>query len=458
MKKNVIFWVGVKNQQYLEKYGGWEWMDISRKTWEYWCKKHDVIFFPFEKPIDDDLVRYRINWQKSIYCFDLLDEAGIDYDQIFLVDATCMAKWDMPNIFELTDHKFTAWREMDNLNWVYQSIRGYKDFFDDYNFNVEKYFSSGVIIFNKSHKHIFKEFKKLYLDNVDKFVELQDKTVRKGTEQTPLNYWLQKNNVDMNLDLPFSYKLTHIHRKEMFGYNWQLEEDHTPFFIKYGYNWVFNGIPKDQRTDVMTQIWELVKHNYEKNSTIEFLLESIGEDKHTNPTTTSNKFKTDVWNFFKDFKDKICIEFGTHKGQTTKVLSHCFKKVYTINISDESLATARMLNVGIGNIEYVPFDLYSTEILDIDDASVFMIDAGHKYLNVVSDINRCLSMSSGDSCYIIFDDYGLDKHVGDVKKAIDEFIDNNKIELVKKIGLQKGQTLGENVFEDDEGLICRIVK
>ena len=69
--KNVIFWVGVKNQTYSEKYGGWDWMDISRKTWEYWCKKHDVIFFPFEKPIDEDLVRFRINWQKSIYCFDL---------------------------------------------------------------------------------------------------------------------------------------------------------------------------------------------------------------------------------------------------------------------------------------------------------------------------------------------------------------------------------------------------
>ena len=76
--KNVIFWVGVKNQTYSEKYGGWDWMDISRKTWEYWCKKHDVIFFPFEKPINDDLVNYRINWQKSIYCFDLLDEVGID--------------------------------------------------------------------------------------------------------------------------------------------------------------------------------------------------------------------------------------------------------------------------------------------------------------------------------------------------------------------------------------------
>ena len=41
--KNVIFWVGVKNQTYSEKYGGWDWMDISRKTWEYWCEKHDVI-------------------------------------------------------------------------------------------------------------------------------------------------------------------------------------------------------------------------------------------------------------------------------------------------------------------------------------------------------------------------------------------------------------------------------
>ena len=29
--KNVIFWVGVKNQTYSEKYGGWEWMDISKR-------------------------------------------------------------------------------------------------------------------------------------------------------------------------------------------------------------------------------------------------------------------------------------------------------------------------------------------------------------------------------------------------------------------------------------------
>ena len=261
MKKNVVFWVGVKNKQYSEKYGGWEWMDITRKSWEYWCKKHDVIFFPMEKPINDDLVNYRINWQKSIYCFDLLDEAGIDYDQIFLVDASCMVKWNMPNVFELTDHKFTAWRETDNLNWVYDSIKGYEDFFSC-EINKDDYFSSGVIIFNKSHRDVFLSFKDLYHRCMADFVEFQDKLVRKGTEQTPLNYWLQMNHVDMNLELPFVYKLTHIHRKEMFHYNWQLNEDKTPYFIKYGYNWVFNGIPKNQRTEIMTQTWDLVKDNY----------------------------------------------------------------------------------------------------------------------------------------------------------------------------------------------------
>ena len=39
--KNVIFWTGIKNNSpnMVEKYGGYDWMDISKKSWEYWCKK-----------------------------------------------------------------------------------------------------------------------------------------------------------------------------------------------------------------------------------------------------------------------------------------------------------------------------------------------------------------------------------------------------------------------------------
>ena len=48
----------------------------------------------------------------------------------------------------------------------------------------------------------------------------------------------------------------------MFGYNWQLEEDKTPYFIKYGHVWGFSGLPKNQRTEVISQTWDLVKDNY----------------------------------------------------------------------------------------------------------------------------------------------------------------------------------------------------
>tara|TARA_R100001129_G_scaffold17544_2_gene11323 strand:- start:79 stop:1344 length:1266 start_codon:yes stop_codon:yes gene_type:complete len=421
-------------------------MDISRKTWEYWCKKHDVIFFPFEKPIDDDLVNYRINWQKSIYCFDLLDEAGIDYDQIFLVDATCMVKWDMPNIFELTDNKFTAWRETDNLNWVYDSVRGYEEFFS-YKLNKHNYFSSGVIIFNKSHKDIFLDFKDLYLNNTEEFVELQDKTVRKGTEQTPLNYWVQKNNVELNLDLPFSYKLTHIHRKDMFKPNWQLNEDSTPFFIKYGYNWVFNGIPKNQRTEVMSQTWGFVKDNYDEDY---FLNRVVHKDKWCK--TTSRKFKEDVLRIFRDRKMDNCIEIGSCRGDTTRVLSECFKKVYSFEQSSDNITYIKERCSDVDNVEISQADVYDSNF-EIPDVSVAFIDAGHSTELVKKDISRFLNKNP--NMVLVFDDYGQkDKSI---KKAILE----TGVKISRHIGEYNGfkfnRINGEEVtMIGREGVICNL--
>ena len=446
MSKNVVFWVGVKNEEYSEKYGGWEWMDISRKTWEYWCKKHDVIFFPFEKPIDEDLVRFRINWQKSIYCFDLLDKAGIDYDQIFLVDATCMVKWDMPNVFKLTDHKFTAWRETDNLNWVYDSITGYQDFFS-YKLNKYDYFSSGVIIFNKKHRDMFLEFKDLYLNNVDKFVELQDKIVRKGTEQTPLNYWVQKNNIELNLDLPLIYKLTHIHRKDMFSYNWQLNEDNTPFFIKYGYNWVFNGIPKDQRTEVMSQVWDYIKHQYDDD----FVLNKIN-NKGENKNTTSRKFKEDILRVFgSDYKDKTMLELGCHQGNTTRVYSECFGKVIAVERSSDNVMVAKENCKDVDNVEFIVADVYDN--FDIPQSDVVSIDAGHTYEEVCYDIDRVKEKLGNVT--LIFDDYGHEGRT--VRNAIDKKISDGVMSLMTYIGEDKGFVASnDKVFIGKEGVICNV--
>ena len=262
MKKNVIYWIGINNPKLSEKYNNFEYFEYSKNTWKYWCKKNDCILIEFNSPVESDMFKFRVNWQKAIFVFDELERKGIDYDQICLVDSSCMIKWDAPNFFELTDRKFVGWVDNDNMKWIYDSIQGYKEFFGGFKLDQSRYISSGFIIFNEIHKNFFQSFKQLYYDNVNEFCELQDKIVKKGTEQTPLNYWLQINNIETKLDLPIAFKLTHLHRKEMFNHNWQLNEDKTPFFIKYGYNWIFNGIPKDQRNNVMRQTWDLVKHNY----------------------------------------------------------------------------------------------------------------------------------------------------------------------------------------------------
>jgi len=261
MSKNVVFWTGIKNESLSAKYGGFEWMDYSKQSWQYWCNKNNVELVTFEEPYTDINI-HRANWQKAVHCWDILDERGIDAENVFLVDASSMVHWNAPNIFDQIDHRLVAWNDLDNLKWVYDSIEGYKSFFD-YELDNSKYVNSGVIIFNKSHKEFFKSFKNLYYDNSENFIILQDKHVRKGTEQTPFNYWLQMQGVELNLDMPVTWKLTHLHRKQMLGHNWQIGSDKTPFFIKHGYLWFFTGFEKMQRTQLMTQVWNSIKGMYE---------------------------------------------------------------------------------------------------------------------------------------------------------------------------------------------------
>jgi len=261
MKTNVVFWTGIKNQNLSTKYGGFDWMDYSKQSWQYWCDKNNVKLVTFEQPYTDPSI-HRANWQKAVHCWDILDKRYIDADNVFLVDASSIVKWNAPNIFDSIDDRFVAWPDLDNLKWVYDSIKGYEPFFN-FKLDNSKYVNSGVIIFNKSHRKFFESFKELYYNNSEKFIELQDKIVRKGTEQTPFNYWLQKNNIKLNLEMPVTWKLTHLHRKEMLGHNWQLKEDNIPFFIKHGYLWFFTGFEKMQRTQLMTQVWNMIKHNYE---------------------------------------------------------------------------------------------------------------------------------------------------------------------------------------------------
>ena len=414
MKKNVVWWPAVRNKEHSDKYGNFDYFEYSRKTWEYWCKKNDVIFVAFEEPVEKDLHEYRINWQKAIFVFDELKRRNIEYDQIALIDSTVMVKWDCPNFFDLTDRKFTVTRDIDNFRWVYESIQGYKEFFDGFELDSSKYFRSGFMIFNESHKDIFQGLKQLYIDNKKTFMKLQDEIVRKGNDQTPINYWIQKNNVELNILPHVLWMCSHPHRKEMFSYNWQLNEDNTPFLIKYANNWMFNGIPKDQRTDLMKQIWDLVKHNYTFDEK-EILLNSV-RHKDTFKNATSRKFKSDLIDAY-DWKQE----------NVDKIRSKCGDNVH-----------CEVMDV-------------TKDIWKFPKADVVFVDASHDYPQVAIDIQK--SIDYFDNPIIILDDYGNPNN-RNIRNSIDLKINEGKVKIHKHIGEDVGfKTKAGWEMIDREGVI-----
>ena len=76
---------------------------------------------------------------------------------------------------------------------------------------------------------------------------------------------------------------------------------------------------KDQRTNLMDQTWNLIKHNYVEDEN-ELLLNSVNH-KDTFGNATSRKFKTDILNYFSESgKNMSLLEFGCCHGDTSRIL------------------------------------------------------------------------------------------------------------------------------------------
>jgi len=241
MKQNVVFLTVLQEDKNIS--------EISTKTWEYWCNINNIKLFIYNNPQPE--------WQKWFDVFNQLDEAKIEYNKIFMVDSNTMVKWNAPDIFRLTNDKLTSWRDMDDLRKIYDSVLEYKPTFNDFNLDLKKYINCNSVIINKNHKNFIKKLKEFYENN-----SLKDKSI-----QTPLNYLLQTNNININLDIPFTYNTRNLIKKELFSYNWQLEQLGIPttketHFMKHCYIWEFTGMSKDQKINQMKQIWNFIKPNY----------------------------------------------------------------------------------------------------------------------------------------------------------------------------------------------------
>jgi hypothetical protein len=175
-------------------------------------------------------------------------------------------------------------------------------------------------------------------------------------------------------------------------------------------------------------------------------------DKFECRNTTSQKFKSDLYEFFNqpEFKDRICIELGVYNGHSSYLLSHLFKQVIGFEISQGRINSAIKFVDGVNNINFVCHDLYNGP-LPVEHGDVFFIDALHEYDAVIKDTLNCLNNVQSDyKKYIIYDDYGI---CAPVKKAINDLVSSDKIEIVKHIGYGPNQNF-TSTLSDYEGVIC----
>ena len=197
-------------------------------------------------------------------------------------------------------------------------------------------------------------------------------------------------------------------------------------------------------------------------------------DKLDFSSTTSTKFKEDLYNYFgENFLDKNILEIGTHHGYSTRFLSYFFKEVHTVDKSEEFIDKAKDLCSDIDNIDFWCGDLYFPAVyFEVEpreegirvpgifeefpkDIDVVFIDASHLYPHVISDaLNSILHFGNP---ILIFDDYGAEYPV---KKAVDDLVKLGLIQIEKYIGHKKGHKIKNNGdisdwLNDQEGVICR---
>lgn len=247
--KNVVFIIDVKKPGQSTKP---EYM-YSIKSWKSFCEKYGHELLVLQDPIVDQS-QMGIIWQRY-FLFDIFDHNSIKVDQTLIVDADTIVHPDCPDIFSLTDHKYTVVRDDGDYDWIIRSMENYKKFLfpNDPFFDWFSYYNSGFQIVNNSHRSFFETMRKFYFENQEKILWCQ-KTFGVGTDQTPLNYLLRREKIDIK-ELPFTYNCVCLNKKEV------LSDDmlHT----KVCNVMHFNGLP-DKDKSVPFWMEMTYKYLYEK--------------------------------------------------------------------------------------------------------------------------------------------------------------------------------------------------
>lgn len=208
MKKNVVCMIGLKEDENAP-YPDFVQRCIS--SWETWCRKNNSEFFLWQSPAYP--FKEVIPHFQKMLTIEVLEQNNIEYDQIAQIDYDIFALPHAKNFFELTDRKFSA--VLDNgmgpaLQLIVQIIR--KEWFPNINtINWDTYFNSGFMVYNESHKEVFRKTYEFYEKNKNHPVFVDNDL----NDQTILQFILKELNVEINY-LPRSYNVLDWHLHNFF--------------------------------------------------------------------------------------------------------------------------------------------------------------------------------------------------------------------------------------------------
>ena len=258
---NVLFWVGVKSNEpaLVSKYGDYKWMDISKQAWRHWCKRHNIQMVCYERCSISDLVSHKPTWQRwfDVFNYPECQQA----DRILMTDASIMPRWDAPNYFEVWPQDgFVTMPANHNLRWVCDAIEGYRGWMEC-GLTVDQYFDTGFVFFGPKMRDVFDNLELWYHNNYDMLMQLQTK-VKKGTDQTPLNFFLRKAGIDIILvDENMKHMANQPLRYDLLGDDF---DGRDVLMVKYFDLWKFSGFTDrgNMRNMMMGKVWERYGKKY----------------------------------------------------------------------------------------------------------------------------------------------------------------------------------------------------
>ena len=126
-----------------------------------------------------------------------------------------------------------------SYDWILRGMEHYSKYvYDGEWFDYWKYGNSGFQIVNDTHRDFFQHMRDFYFENIEQINTIQQK-YGIGTDQTPLNFNLRQQNVDVKL-LGYKYNMGCMLKKEILG--------DDMLFTKLGWIYHFNGLPDKDKS------------------------------------------------------------------------------------------------------------------------------------------------------------------------------------------------------------------